>query len=101
MLSNLHPLTGCIEFSAGTDDTYTSLTITDNGIGMSQEAIDNINTESYYTTKGTQNEEGSGFGIMLIRDLIKKYNGRLRITSKPGNGSAFTISFPVAKTLAS
>jgi two-component system sensor histidine kinase/response regulator len=95
------PINGCIEFSAGTDDTYTSLTITDNGIGMSQEAIDNINTESYYTTKGTQNEEGSGFGIMLIRDLIKKYNGRLRITSKPGNGSAFTISFPVAKTLAS
>jgi two-component system sensor histidine kinase/response regulator len=88
------PVNGVIAFTATVNDHETRLTITDSGIGISPAMMEHINSENYYTTKGTQNEEGSGFGLMLIRDLLKKQNGRLKINSKPGEGSAFTISFP-------
>ena len=93
------PTNGVIAFSADVNDHETRLTITDSGIGISPAMMEHINSENYYTTKGTQNEEGSGFGLMLIRDLLKKQNGRLRINSKPGEGSAFTISFPAVTAI--
>jgi len=88
------PAGGIIEIYGGNTASETSITVKDTGIGMSPQAIERINDESYYTTRGTQNEEGSGFGLMLIRDLVKKNNGRLKIESTQGQGSAFTISFP-------
>lgn len=93
------PVKGLIEFSAISNETETSITVKDNGIGISKDVIDRISSANYYTTKGTQNEEGSGFGLMLIRDLIKKQNGHLYISSIPGRGSAFTISFPASIVL--
>lgn len=93
------PVKGLIEFSANSNETETSVTIKDNGIGISKDVIDRISSANYYTTKGTQNEEGSGFGLMLIRDLLKKQNGKLHISSTPGKGSAFTIIFPASVVL--
>jgi two-component system sensor histidine kinase/response regulator len=90
------PAGGLIEIYGNNTVTETCITVKDTGIGMSPQAMERINSENYYSTKGTQNEEGSGFGLMLIRDLVKKQNGKLHIQSEPGKGSAFTISFPVA-----
>jgi two-component system sensor histidine kinase/response regulator len=93
------PVKGCIEIYANTDEKETCLTVKDSGIGMSKDVMERINTENYYTTKGTQNEEGSGFGLMLIRDLIKKHNGTLQIDSILGQGSSFTITFPASTAI--
>jgi two-component system sensor histidine kinase/response regulator len=93
------PVKGCIEIYATTNEKETCLTVKDSGIGMSKDVMERINTENYYTTKGTQNEEGSGFGLMLIRDLIKKQNGKLQINSTLGKGSAFTITFPASTAI--
>lgn len=90
------PAGGLIEIYGNNTATETCITIKDNGIGMSAQAMERINTENYYSTKGTQNEEGSGFGLMLIRDLVKKQKGKLQIQSEPGEGSAFTISLPAS-----
>jgi two-component system sensor histidine kinase/response regulator len=90
------PAGGRIEIYNNNTDIETCITMKDSGIGMSSEVMTRINSENYYSTKGTQNEEGSGFGLMLVRDLIKKQNGRLQIDSKPGQGSAFTITFPIS-----
>ena len=90
---------GRIEVYADTTDVETCVTVKDSGIGITTEVMDRINSENYYTTKGTQNEEGSGFGLMLIRDLLKKHNGKLKISSAPGEGSAFTISFPASTVI--
>jgi two-component system sensor histidine kinase/response regulator len=90
------PAGGLIEIYGNNTATETCITIKDNGIGMSAQAMERINTENYYSTKGTQNEEGSGFGLMLIRDLVKKQKGKLQIQSEPGKGSAFTISLPAS-----
>ncbi|MFD1255754.1 ATP-binding protein [Mucilaginibacter terrae] len=93
------PVKGCIEIYATTNETETCITLEDSGIGMSKEVMERINSENYYTTKGTQNEEGSGFGLMLIRDLIKKQDGKLQINSTLGKGSAFSITFPASTAI--
>ncbi|HVZ24657.1 MAG TPA: ATP-binding protein [Sediminibacterium sp.] len=89
---------GWIEISSHPDDTgkYLYLTVRDSGIGMTPEMIEKVNAKQYYNTAGTSFEKGSGFGLMLCRDLIEKNGGSLLIESEPGKGSAFTIKVPTA-----
>lgn len=70
------------------------ITVKDSGIGMTKEAIEKINKKQYYNTTGTSYEKGSGFGLMLCRDLITKYGGELIIESEPEKGSSFIIKMP-------
>ena len=86
---------GFIELYSQTGkDGVIYLTVKDSGIGMTKEAIEKVNAKQYYNTTGTSYEKGSGFGLMLCRDLITKYGGELIIESEPGTGSAFTIKMP-------
>jgi signal transduction histidine kinase len=70
--------------------------VKDNGVGMDEETLDKINRQLHYTSKGTANEEGSGLGLMLIRDLIKKFDGTLQVKSTRGQGSEFIVTFNAA-----
>lgn len=83
-------------FSRIGDDHCLYLTVKDNGIGMTKEAIEKVNAKQYYNTTGTSYEKGSGFGLMLCRDLISKAGGELIVESEPGKGSTFTIRMPLA-----
>ncbi len=85
---------GIIEISSRIDNNMLYITVKDSGIGMSREAIEKVNAKQYYNTTGTSYEKGSGFGLMLCRDLIAKNGGELTIESEPGKGSSFTISIP-------
>jgi two-component system NtrC family sensor kinase len=69
------------------------VTIADNGSGISQENLHDI-FESSFTTKGSA---GSGFGLTLVRDVVRRHGGSLRVRSstKSGrSGSVFTIFLP-------
>lgn len=68
--------------------------IKDSGVGMNGETLLKVNAKQYFTTRGTGNEAGSGFGLMLCRDLIEKHNGTLTIKSEPGRGSTFSVQLP-------
>ncbi len=84
---------GLIQFTSEINGAETKIAVTDNGIGMNNETLTRVCLETqHYTSKGTANEEGSGLGLMLIRDLIKKINGSLNIDSQAGKGSTFTVS---------
>jgi two-component system sensor histidine kinase/response regulator len=86
---------GVIELNAKVDDQqFLCISVKDNGIGMTKEAIEKVNAKQYYNTTGTSYEKGSGFGLMLCRDLIAKTGGELLIESEPGKGSTFTVRMP-------
>lgn len=85
---------GFIELTSRIEGGNIYLTVKDSGIGMSKEAIEKVNAKQYYNTAGTDYEKGSGFGLMLCRDLISKNGGELIIESDPGKGSSFTIKMP-------
>ncbi len=88
------PIDGIISVTASHEEGLSILKVSDSGIGMSQATIDKINAKQYYTTSGTNMEKGSGFGLMLCSDLIKRHGGNMSITSVAGTGSTFIISLP-------
>ena len=70
--------------------------ITDSGIGMSDETIKKILSENeFYTTRGTNNETGSGLGLKLVKDFIAKNKGELMIESEINKGSSFSFKLPI------
>ena len=79
-----------ILFSGITMEGETFLTVADNGCGISPENRDKIFIPFFSTKKN-----GSGIGLSLSREIVKLHKGRLQIQSKVGEGSAFTVLFPV------
>ena len=96
LLSNAGKFTqdGWIRVFATQNKNILSVHIQDNGLGMDQKTIEKVRNQLYFTTKGTNQENGSGFGLMISTDLIQKHGGRLSIESEPGKGSTFTVSLP-------
>lgn len=71
--------------------------ISDNGKGILPDDLKRIFDDSgHQTTRGTANETGSGLGLLLAKDFIRRNNGLIWVESKPGKGSLFTITLPVA-----
>ena len=89
------PQNGTIEVLFYTDDDFNYIIVKDSGIGMDEEILNKVNAQKYFTRNGTAQEKGSGFGLILCRDLILKQGGVLTIQSEKGEGSQFTVKLPV------
>jgi two-component system, sensor histidine kinase and response regulator len=89
------PKHGTVLLSADIEGNQAIIKVIDTGVGMSSTVLAKIEDKQYYSGKGTANEKGSGFGLILVRDLLEKHQGDLRIQSSPGRGSTFIISLPV------
>ncbi len=71
------------------------ISIQDNGIGISAEIQKQLfKIDSHISTQGTENEKGTGFGLMLCKDFIEKNGGEIFVKSEVGKGSIFTFSMP-------
>ena len=66
----------------------------DSGTGISKEALDKINENNFYTTKGTASESGTGLGLMLCKEFLARNGGQMHIESEPGKGSVFSFTLP-------
>lgn len=73
---------------------YVCIAIKDNGVGMNVETLQKVNAKNYYSSTGTSKEKGTGFGLILCRDLIANHNGELVIESELNIGSTFTVKLP-------
>ncbi|MCF8218593.1 MAG: HAMP domain-containing histidine kinase [Bacteroidales bacterium] len=72
------------------------INITDQGVGIDPEALTELFTiDGTYKKQGTQNESGSGLGLILCREFIGYHKGGIYVDSYPGKGSTFTIEIPV------
>jgi PAS domain S-box-containing protein len=81
---------GTLTFGLEADDNEVRLSVEDTGMGMTEEVMAKI-FEPYYTTK----ESGTGLGLTITFKIIREHQGEINVKSKPGLGSAFTISLPV------
>ncbi|MFW6276969.1 MAG: hybrid sensor histidine kinase/response regulator [Bacteroidota bacterium] len=87
---------GKIQIEAATESAYVDLTIQDNGVGMSEEDIKRIfKYDDHFSRPGTEDEPGSGLGLILCRDLLELNKGLLIPESSPGKGSKFTVRLPL------
>ena len=74
------------------------VSVQDYGCGISEEGQKKLlHTDTHFSTFGTNNEEGSGLGLLLCKDFVVKNGGKLWFTSKEGEGSIFSFSIPVKK----
>jgi len=72
------------------------ITVKDSGRGISPEFLPHI-FDPFFSTKG---DVGTGLGLSVSYGIIKKHKGEIRVESKPGVGTTFTIELPVNRTLA-
>jgi signal transduction histidine kinase len=71
-----------------------NITVCDTGKGMTAKQIETLlGTNHYDSTTGTHNEGGTGLGLMLIKDFLRKIDGRLAVESSPGKGTCVSIIF--------
>lgn len=75
------------------NDFFGLITIEDNGKGMNEEILKNIfKIENKHIEKGTNQEKGTGIGLILCKEFVEKNEGTIWVESIPGNGSKFNFT---------
>ncbi|HRI19314.1 MAG TPA: tetratricopeptide repeat protein [Panacibacter sp.] len=77
-----------VEKNAG----HAEVTIKDEGEGISKEILEKINKKEFISTRGTNNEKGTGLGLMFSFELLSKLGEKIAIKTVPGQGTAITFS---------
>ena len=92
------PTGGKIILKSEVSDSKYMLSISDTGVGMTQEQIDLLlGGATGNTTAGTVGEQGTGLGLTLVQDFIRQHGGTLEIASEIDKGTTFMVSFPTIK----
>lgn len=92
------PVGGTITIAAALENGFWNVSVTDSGVGISKEDLPKVlNTEEHFSKEGTEQEAGTGLGLILCQDFVLKNNGKLWVESTLGKGSSFTFSVPTAK----
>ena len=77
---------------------FTEISIIDNGVRISKETQSKLFDISESTsTRGTDNESGTGLGLMLCKEFVEKHKGKIRVESKIEKGSSFYFTIPDKK----
>jgi signal transduction histidine kinase/ligand-binding sensor domain-containing protein len=86
---------GQVFVGAGKADGMVEIIVRDQGTGMEQEQVDRVLLgKDNRSERGTENEKGTGLGLVLCKDFISKHQGSFHIESEPGKGSTFIIRIP-------
>ena len=84
-----------ITITATDTDRQVEISIADQGIGINPERLSAIfEIDKRSNTIGTDNEQGTGFGLILCKEFINRHQGEIWVKSTPGVGSIFTFSLP-------
>ena len=74
---------------------FAEINIIDNGVGISEDNIKKLfQIDQNISTNGTQNEEGSGVGLILCKEFVEMNNGEVFVKSEVGKGSNFSFTLP-------
>jgi signal transduction histidine kinase/CheY-like chemotaxis protein len=89
------PEGGHISVAICMEDGQVAVKIEDDGIGISQEDLPHIFDKFYRVDRPeTEGIVGSGLGLSIVKTIIEKHQGRIWVTSKVGEGTAFTVVLP-------
>ena len=89
-------LGGYIRIKSYCNNKTCEISISDNGIGISQNNIEKIfRIDESYSTSGTEKEKGTGLGLILCKEFVEKNKGQIWVNSKEGEGSTFSFSLPI------
>ena len=87
------PPGGCIQVSATQYELFCRIDVHDNGIGIAEEEQAQI-FGRFYRGRQVREQEGLGIGLYLAREIAQKQGGYLKLSSRPGQGSTFSLYLP-------
>ena len=88
-----------VEVSAVRDGDHIKISIEDRGIGMDKESLDKLfilNVKK--VTPGTNDEMGTGLGLLLTKEFIEKNDGKIEVVSEINKGTCVNFTLPVSRT---
>ena len=83
---------GAIKIAFTVGDAFLCIAFQDTGNGIAPQDMARL-FEPYHTTK----QQGSGLGLMIVQRILQDHGGQIEISSKPGTGTCFRISLPLAE----
>jgi len=89
------PKGGRITLSVSLEENFVKINISDTGIGIDEKIRNNLfRIDECKSLPGTENEQGTGLGLILCKEFAEKNDGTIEIESELGKGSTFTIILP-------
>ena len=89
---------GTVEVTSGTNNNHLEVSVSDTGIGMTREDMAKLfRIDANLSTRGTENEKGTGLGLFLCKEFVEKHGGTIRVESEIGKGSTFKFRIPLNK----
>jgi signal transduction histidine kinase len=85
-----------ITIFASIEEDFTTICIQDTGIGIPPENLEKLMNQASFTTRGTDNEQGTGLGFILCKDFVEKNGGRIWVESTLKEGSRFYFTLRTA-----
>ena len=85
---------GEISLWANTQNGFISIYITDTGVGMNNDDLKKLFHIDKISTKGTNQEAGTGLGLIICKEFIEKNKGSIEVESEPNVGTTFIIKLP-------
>jgi signal transduction histidine kinase/Flp pilus assembly protein TadD len=86
---------GLIIINLSETKTRWKISVVDNGVGMDSTTVDSLfKIDSINTLRGTEDEKGTGLGLILCKDFIEKHNGTIEIESLLNEGTTITVIIP-------
>ncbi|MCF7915018.1 MAG: hybrid sensor histidine kinase/response regulator [Spirochaetaceae bacterium] len=90
------PRGGRISLHSHRTDTDVVVTVQDNGVGIDPEVLPELfRIDIRHLNMGTENEKGSGLGLVLCREFVEKNGGQIVAESEPGQGALFMFTLPL------
>ena len=90
------PQGGTVTASAKAADSMIEICILDTGVGMTKELKEKLFQDASYSISGTNNEQGSGLGLILVRDFVAQHGGSITVESEINRGTCFRFTIPAA-----
>ena len=77
------------------DDHNYVISVKDTGVGMSDDQLSKLFKSKVNSNAGTDNESGTGMGMLFCKDLVEKCSGKIWVTSKKDHGTKFSFTVPM------
>jgi signal transduction histidine kinase len=84
-----------VDLSLSREDGHAVISVTDRGCGIPEAEIPHI-FDRFYRAKGSSRADGTGLGLALAREITDHLGGQIRVKSRPGAGSIFSVTLPLA-----
>jgi len=86
---------GIIFISASEGEQFVEIEVMDNGIGMTENTLNKLfKMDAFHSTLGTDNEHGTGLGLLFCKEFVEMHGGKIWAESKPGKWSKFRFTLP-------